>query len=754
MIFFGWKERGEGKSALFSLLFLLCGIYGVALLLSAVPQMRWNRPAVFLLAPLPGIVLWYLNERQEKYRRLLLLAGLLGIPALAELYLFFHFQIAREIAAAILQLAGFAEAGESDVTAGVLFLLWIVAYILFLWEFIFHAHWLIYLLMSALLLAAPLFGIVPGNGAVLCIGIFQITFWTVHTLIKKSSRKRKREKRNVFSAMKIGVLMMAMAAVIFGGSLFVVERNPQWFYETAYQAEGMVQQTVKRVSGWSNQPDGGNINRGNLYPGNVDQLEVRVSDLPAETLYLQGFHGGDYGNGQWEPAMDDEIFLRMNENTLYWRYWEDSIGSMFSNLYYQMNQNTDRGFTLREHTLVIRNMETTRGQSTEYAPYYGIQSRRGRFGSMFRYYEQGEMSIDWDHVDPSMESGASWYRDIQEAYQKEAQETYTRVPREEIPRLVKLCEANPQSDLEHITAFIIDTLQHMASYSTTPGVTPLHADPVEYFLFENQEGYCQHFASAAVLMYRLYGIPARYVTGYAVDPSAFIEIAGGYIAEVTDVSAHAWPEIFIEDLGWTPVEVTPSGNNYAGYEAGMDIPALEEMAGEQQWNPDSLLEDVPQQEDNTEEPAETAVEPADPSPSAPSGVQEVSPGILLLLFALLAGAFYYMYREMQKAADRRMNVRQAFGRMLEALHYAGELPEYDGSEEDFAKRFSDVFPEESPEDIIRVVDVVRREAFGNREASPEDEAFVRDFCRKVRDSVSARQRGIKKFLYKYVKFFC
>ena len=101
-----------------------------------------------------------------------------------------------------------------------------------------------------------------------------------------------------------------------------------------------------------------------------------------------------------------------------------------------------------------------------------------------------------------------------------------------------------------------------------------------------------------------------------------------------------------------------------------------------------------------------------------------------------------------------MNVRQAFGRMLEALHYAGELPEYDGSEEDFAKRFSDVFPEESPEDIIRVVDVVRREAFGNREASPEDEAFVRDFCRKVRDSVSARQRGIKKFLYKYVKFFC
>ena len=190
--------------------------------------------------------------------------------------------------------------------------------------------------------------------------------------------------------------------------------------------------------------------------------------------------------------------------------------------------------------LMIRNLEDIEVQPVEYEPYYSIQNRWGRFGYTFRFYERSEMDIDWDNMNPTMESGASWYYDIQQAYQREAQAVYTAVPENVVPRLVRLCAANPQEDLEHITAFILYTLQNMATYSTTPGVTPLNADPVEYFLFESGEGYCQHFASAAVLMYRLYGIPARYVTGYAVKPSDFEEVTdGGYRAVLTDASAHA-----------------------------------------------------------------------------------------------------------------------------------------------------------------------------------------------------------------------
>lgn len=81
----------------------------------------------------------------------------------------------------------------------------------------------------------------------------------------------------------------------------------------------------------------------------------------------------------------------------------------------------------------------------------------------------------------------------------------------------------PQDSLNEVTAFILDVLQSHASYTLTPGRAPVNQDIVEYFLFENHEGYCVHFASAATLMYRLYGIPARYASGYAVEPSAFTQ---------------------------------------------------------------------------------------------------------------------------------------------------------------------------------------------------------------------------------------
>ena len=121
--------------------------------------------------------------------------------------------------------------------------------------------------------------------------------------------------------------------------------------------------------------------------------------------------------------------------------------------------------------------------------------------------------------------------------------------------------------------------QEIASALPPPGRAPVNEDVVEYFLFENHKGYCVHFASAATLMYRALGFPARYASGYAVQPSDFVRQEDGvWRAQVTDESAHAWTEIFLEDYGWTPVEVTPaSDGNYSTSYPGVDTEALEEI---------------------------------------------------------------------------------------------------------------------------------------------------------------------------------
>ena len=117
---------------------------------------------------------------------------------------------------------------------------------------------------------------------------------------------------------------------------------------------------------------------------------------------------------------------------------------------------------------------------------------------------------------------------------------------------------SPLKDPREITLWIRQTLTDYAAYSQTPGFMPYGTDIAEYFLFDGQEGYCQHFATAAVLMYRMQGIPARYVTGYAADPADFsLGTDGLYHARLTDEKAHAWAEIYLGGPGWLPVEVTP-----------------------------------------------------------------------------------------------------------------------------------------------------------------------------------------------------
>ena len=80
------------------------------------------------------------------------------------------------------------------------------------------------------------------------------------------------------------------------------------------------------------------------------------------------------------------------------------------------------------------------------------------------------------------------------------------------------------------------------------------ADPTAHFLFGDLVGYCVHFAHAATYLMRVAGLPARVATGYAIPESAR---QGGSAILLSAADSHAWPEVFIEGVGWMVVDVTP-----------------------------------------------------------------------------------------------------------------------------------------------------------------------------------------------------
>ncbi len=150
------------------------------------------------------------------------------------------------------------------------------------------------------------------------------------------------------------------------------------------------------------------------------------------------------------------------------------------------------------------------------------------------------------------------------------------------------------SDYEKALA-VADYLQHYR-YSLRPRQAPEDEDLLDWLLFEGKEGYCTWFATAAVLLNRSLGIPARYVQGYRCELSAdrFTPLSAG--------SAHAWCECYISGYGWVLVEATPGfsaeGLGWAAAEEGGAQTAVSPRpagpAKEEQGDPDVNENDLHQ----------------------------------------------------------------------------------------------------------------------------------------------------------------
>ncbi len=104
------------------------------------------------------------------------------------------------------------------------------------------------------------------------------------------------------------------------------------------------------------------------------------------------------------------------------------------------------------------------------------------------------------------------------------------------------------------SAYIESVLRkfHEEEYFYTLEPPALGNNPVDGFLFNTRQGFCEHYASAFAVMMRSVGIPARIVLGYQggeLNPKA-----GHLIVRQSD--AHAWTEVWMPGTGWYRVDPT------------------------------------------------------------------------------------------------------------------------------------------------------------------------------------------------------
>lgn len=170
---------------------------------------------------------------------------------------------------------------------------------------------------------------------------------------------------------------------------------------------------------------------------------------------------------------------------------------------------------------------------------------------------QGE-DLGWHADRPVTErlrlAARSWPRFRQTPDAAPAPET-RRLPASSNPRTVEWAQrtraALGQADARTLAAAVLAHVRrHAFVYTLQPG--DYGHDAIDEFWFERRLGFCEHYASAFVVVMRAMGVPARIVTGYqgAEPPDA----DGWQI--VRQSHAHAWAEYWHPEAGWVRADPT------------------------------------------------------------------------------------------------------------------------------------------------------------------------------------------------------
>lgn len=279
--------------------------------------------------------------------------------------------------------------------------------------------------------------------------------------------------------------------------------------------------------------------------------------------------------------------------------------------------------------------------------------------SLFRQFVVSESNYEYSYDAPYMPDISYWdvstYLDTNSLmfssdFEKELKDrsdwirqNYTALPEtlpERVHELTLEITLGYESDYDKLKA-IEHYLSQNYEYTLTPGEVPEDRDFVDFFLFDNKKGYCTYFATAMAVMARSIGIPTRYVQGFSARCNQWIPgQESAYL--VLKEEGHAWPEAYLEGVGWIPFEPTASrqGERYSDWEDEQTGPAV----------PSETPQETPEPNENQETFR----------PNLPEGEKNSFKltseqiflicigAILLLLLALLAACYFKINRYHKK----------------------------------------------------------------------------------------------------------
>ena len=334
----------------------------------------------------------------------------------------------------------------------------------------------------------------------------------------------------------------------------------------AKMKDSAISGTQDMIYGEKDAPEG-DLSYASTYEGD-DKKRIKVTVDTPGVYYLKGYVGGVYKNGVWNE-IDKSSYNESYEGIFHWMK-EKNFHPLSQNSEYIKIAKDKDGFDSKKVTIKIENKNANKRYN--FIP-YGLTSESleefsninrdmnvlGSAGSTSSYEVQFE---DYDIASCFAYENPDWlnsavtdqeindFRDAQVEYRTFVYDNYLQLDKDWKKYFDSSLDETNVNGYVSITNAI---RKWLADESKTSESTKTK-DYLMYFLTKARKGNSSFYASAGTLMYRYYGIPARYVEGYLADMK---EKTGKHEKELTGANVHAWVEIYRDGIGWVPVDVTP-----------------------------------------------------------------------------------------------------------------------------------------------------------------------------------------------------
>ena len=492
-----------------------------------------------------------------------------------------------------------------------------------------------------------------------------------------------------------------------------------------------------------------------------DQTALNVVMESPMPMYLRGFVGSAYNGIEWSELEGAEYL----ENKPLFKGLQEQEFTSFE----QLSLATQAGLSgqYAQSDMTVQNVAAS--SHYLYAPYEladiyhnqlntidGTMLQADSFSGT-RGYQLSYMNmsvLDYPKIANALYKNQSLqYLNKESYYNQYVYQHFLQIP-SEVQSLLH-SHLNSREDLtknrltyEQAIDFVTDYVERTISYKEEIEQTQTN-DFMKMLLEETREGYSVHYATASTLLFRSLGIPARYVEGYIVTPKDVENRQSYSVITINEKNAHAWTEIYIDMVGWIPVEVTPPYKEMMPGVNMEDYPLTANTGGTNTSAGDAASFAG---ESNTKK-----VQQDDDVPNTPSTLNKQAYSwiwiVWLIVFVMIIFISVYIYRRIKlqkrlRAADDRQATIQWFTYTLYMLEQEGVLVQQQML---LPAEIEKLFHKELALEVEQGIKIYQRAMYSPKSITVEELQEIQSLFQHLRKTIKSSKKHMKKlvFLWRY-----